>query len=161
MKWQDISVDIKTLSPGGFLPPGGCLPMPRGYIHVQNREKYCIKSDVEEIFFELTTNDRSDKMCLLASKLRPQGVFSPCHGVYTCIKSWKKCIKSDFEEIFFKLVANDQNDKRFLLTSNRSQPRAFRRRSFAPISVFQGEVLVHIVDFPICSIHLNFSLSSK
>ena len=24
----DISVDIKTLS------PGGCLPLPRGYIHV-------------------------------------------------------------------------------------------------------------------------------
>ena len=28
MKWQDISVDIKTLS------PGGCLPLPWGYIHV-------------------------------------------------------------------------------------------------------------------------------
>ena len=26
MKWQDISVDIKTLA------PGGCLPLPRGYI---------------------------------------------------------------------------------------------------------------------------------
>ena len=28
MKWQDISVDIKTMS------PGGCLPLPRAYIHV-------------------------------------------------------------------------------------------------------------------------------
>ena len=28
MKWQDISVDIKTLF------PGGCLPLPQGYIHV-------------------------------------------------------------------------------------------------------------------------------
>ena len=28
MKWQDISVDIKTLS------PGGCLSLPWGYIHV-------------------------------------------------------------------------------------------------------------------------------
>ena len=28
MKWQDISVDIKILS------PGGCLPLPWGYIHV-------------------------------------------------------------------------------------------------------------------------------
>ena len=28
MKWQEISVDIKTL------PPGSCLLLPRGYIHV-------------------------------------------------------------------------------------------------------------------------------
>ena len=28
MKWQDISVDIKALS------PGGCLPLPRGYIYM-------------------------------------------------------------------------------------------------------------------------------
>ena len=33
MKWQDISVDIKTLSPGGGGGGGGgCLPLPRGYI---------------------------------------------------------------------------------------------------------------------------------
>ena len=43
MKWQDISVDIKTLS------PGGCLPLPRGYI---NHEKNCIKSDFKGIFFK-------------------------------------------------------------------------------------------------------------
>ena len=46
MKWQDISVDIKTLS------PGACLPLPQGYIHVQNHEKNCIKSDFKEIFFK-------------------------------------------------------------------------------------------------------------
>ena len=34
---------------------------------------------------------------------------------------------------------------------NRGQPGAFR----------QGEVLVQILDFPICSIHLNFTLSLK
>ena len=33
MKWQDISVDIKILS------TGGCLPLPRGYLHVLNHEK--------------------------------------------------------------------------------------------------------------------------
>ena len=39
MKWQDISVDIKTLS------PGGCLPLLMNI--------YCIKSDFKEIFWNL------------------------------------------------------------------------------------------------------------
>ena len=51
MKWQDISVDIKTLSPGEF------LPLPRGYIHVLNHEKNCIKSDVKEISLKLATSE--------------------------------------------------------------------------------------------------------
>ena len=38
-KWEALSVDIKILS------PGGCLPLPSGYIHVLNHEKNCIKSD--------------------------------------------------------------------------------------------------------------------
>ena len=32
-KWQDVSVDIKTL------PPVAVCPLPRGYIHVLNHEK--------------------------------------------------------------------------------------------------------------------------
>ena len=39
MKWQDISVDIKTLS------PGGCLSLLMNI--------YCIKSDFKEIFWNL------------------------------------------------------------------------------------------------------------
>ena len=31
---------------------GGCTLLPRGYIHVLNHEKKCIKSDFKEIFFE-------------------------------------------------------------------------------------------------------------
>ena len=38
------SVDIKILS------PGGCLRLPRGYIHVLNHKKKCIKSDFKDIF---------------------------------------------------------------------------------------------------------------
>ena len=52
MKCQDISVDIKTLS------PGGCLPLPRGYNH---EKKNGIKSDFKEVFFKLAPNDWSDK----------------------------------------------------------------------------------------------------
>ena len=46
-KWQEVSVDIKTLSPGGCMPPVSGL-----YIHVSNHEKNCIKSDFKEIFFK-------------------------------------------------------------------------------------------------------------
>ena len=46
MKWQDISVDIKTLS------PGGCLLLPRGYIHVLNNEKKMYKIRLQRDFFE-------------------------------------------------------------------------------------------------------------
>ena len=63
------------------------------------------------------TNDRSDKMFLLTSKFRPQGVVSPCPRAMCMHKIIKNCIKSDFKEIFLKLVANDRIDKRFLLTS--------------------------------------------
>ena len=40
-------------------------------------------------FLKLVTNDRSDKMFLLASKFRPKGVVSPCPGaiyMYTIMK---------------------------------------------------------------------------
>ena len=39
----EVSVDIKTLSPGCCMPP-------RGYIHVLKQEQNCIKSDFKEIF---------------------------------------------------------------------------------------------------------------
>ena len=110
MKWQNISVDIQTLS------PGGCLPLPWGYIHELNDEKKCIKSDFKEIFFKLATIDRSDKMFLLTSKFHPQGVVSPCPGAIYMNKIMKKMYKIRLQRDFLKLVANDQSDKRFLLT---------------------------------------------
>ena len=64
-KWQEVSVDIKIL----FF--GDCLPMTCGYIHLFNREKMCIKSEVEEILFKLATNDHSDEGFLLTSKFWP------------------------------------------------------------------------------------------
>ena len=35
---------------------GGCTFLPRGYIHVLNHEKKCIKSDFREISLKLATN---------------------------------------------------------------------------------------------------------
>ena len=35
---------------------GGCMLLPRGYIHILNHEKKCIKSDFKEISLKLATN---------------------------------------------------------------------------------------------------------
>ena len=102
-----LSVDIK------FLSPGGCLPLPRGYIHVLNHEKNCTKSYFKDMFLKLATNERSDKTFLLTSKLR---VVYPYPGALYMYKIIKNCIKSDFKETFLKLATNDQSDKMFLLT---------------------------------------------
>ena len=79
MKWQDISVDIKTLS------PGGCLPLLMNI--------YCIKSDFKEIFLKLATYDWSDKRFLLTSKFCLQGVVSPCPGAIYMYKIMKEIVK--------------------------------------------------------------------
>ena len=42
------------------------------------------------MFLELATNDQSDKMFLLTSKFRPQGVVSPCPGAIHMYKIIKK-----------------------------------------------------------------------
>ena len=80
------------------------------YTCVKSWKKNCIKSDFKEKILKLATNNRSDKMFLLTSKFRPQGVVSPCPGAIYIYKIMKK--KN------MKLVAKDRSDKRFLLTSN-------------------------------------------
>ena len=94
MKWQDISVDIKTFlklatndrSDKMFLLTSYFItkvstPALGLYIHVQNHEKICIKSDFKEIFFKFATNDRSDKMFLLTSYFITKG-SAPALGLY-------------------------------------------------------------------------------
>ena len=95
MKWQDSSVGIKTLS------PGGCLPLPGAIYMHKIMKKKCIKSDFKEIFFKLTTNDRSGKMFLLTSKFLPQGVVSPCPGSIYMYKSMEKNVKNQTWKRFF------------------------------------------------------------
>ena len=109
-KWQGFSVDVRILS------TKGCLPLPRGYMHVEKHLKMCIKSEFKEICLKLSTNGRSDKGFLLTSNVCPQRVFCPCPELYTCIKSLKMCIKSDFEEIILKLATYGQRENAFLLS---------------------------------------------
>ena len=86
-KWQDVPVDIKI-----SFPRGG-QPLPRGYIHVQNHERNCIKSDFKEIFLKHVANDLCDKSFLLTSKFCPLGLSAPDLWLYTFIKSWKDVYK--------------------------------------------------------------------
>ena len=51
-KWQEVSVDIKTLSPGG----GGCMVPASGLYTCIKSWKNCIKSDFKEISLKLATN---------------------------------------------------------------------------------------------------------
>ena len=78
MKWQDISVDIKTSS------PGGCLPLLMNI--------YCIKSDFKEIFWNLQHMAEVTRGFCLTSKFCPQGVVSPCPGAVYMYKIMKKIV---------------------------------------------------------------------
>ena len=74
----DDRSDKKFLLTSKFCLLGAVCPLPRGYIHVLNHEKNCIKSDFKDIFLKLATNELSDKTFLLTSKLCPLGAVCPC-----------------------------------------------------------------------------------
>ena len=52
----DDRSDKKFLLTSKLCPLGAVCPLPRGYIHVLNHEKNCIKSDCKEISLKLATN---------------------------------------------------------------------------------------------------------
>ena len=52
----DDRSDKKFLLTSKLCPLGGCTLLLRGYIHVLNHEKKCIKSDFKEISLKLATN---------------------------------------------------------------------------------------------------------
>ena len=65
--------------------------MPRGYIHVYNHEKNCIKSDFKENVLKPVANDRSNKRFLLT--FCPVGLSALDLQLYTLIKSCKVLYK--------------------------------------------------------------------
>ena len=89
------------------------------WLSASAHENLLYKIRLQRDFLKLATNDRSDKMFLLTSKFRPQGVVSPCPWAIYVYKIMKKMYKIRLQRIvfFFKLEANDRSDKRFLLTS--------------------------------------------
>ena len=54
----DDRSDKKFLLTSKLSPLGAVCPLPRGYIHVLNHQKKCIKSDFKEISLKLATNGR-------------------------------------------------------------------------------------------------------
>ena len=52
----DDRSDKKFLFASKLCPVGALCPLPRGYIHVLNLDKNCIKYDFEEISLKLATN---------------------------------------------------------------------------------------------------------
>ena len=97
-KWQDISDDIKTLS------PGGCLPLPRSYIHLINHEKMCIKSVVKVM-----------RPFCWHQNFGPNVLSAPAKGLYSCIKSRKNVLEIRGQSYCLKHATRDQCDKTFLL----------------------------------------------
>ena len=56
--------------------------------------------DYKEMFLKLTTNDQSDKIILLSSKFRCQGVVSPCPG--TMYEIMRKMYKIRLQRFLFE-----------------------------------------------------------
>ena len=52
----DDQSDKKFLLTSILCPLRAVCPLPRGYIHVLNHEKNCMKSDMKEISLKLATN---------------------------------------------------------------------------------------------------------
>ena len=52
----DNQSDKKFLLTSKLCPLGDVCPLPRGYIHVLNHVKKCVKSDFKEICLKLVTN---------------------------------------------------------------------------------------------------------
>ena len=73
----DDQSDKKFLLTSKLCPQRAVCPLPRGYIHVLNHEKYCIKSDFKDISWKLATNE---KTFLLTSKLCPWGCLPQLRG---------------------------------------------------------------------------------
>ena len=97
MKWQDISVDIKTLSRGAV------CPYPRAiYMYKIMKKKNVLNLTSKRFFLNLAANDRSDKMLLLTSKFHPQGVVIPCPGAIYIYKIMKKLYKIRLQRDIFK-----------------------------------------------------------
>ena len=94
----DDQSDKKFLLTSKLCPLGGCMLLPRGYIHVLNHEKKCIKSEFR-FLWNLQQMGKVIRPSCWHQNFVPWGLSVPAPGLYTCIKSWKKCIKSDFKEI--------------------------------------------------------------
>ena len=113
-KWAKWQVDIRSLS------TKGCLPLPRGNMHVEKKTfKNVYKIRIQRDFLKLATNGRSGKSFLLTSKFWPQGFVCPCPGaiyMYKIIKK-KNVYTIRIQRDHFETCNKWSNNLGFLLTS--------------------------------------------
>ena len=86
------------------LSPGGCLPLPRGYIHVWNHEKknwYKIRLQ-RDFFWNLKQMTEVTRCSCWHQNFIPKGLSAPAPGLCTYIKSWKKLYKIRLQRDFFE-----------------------------------------------------------
>ena len=110
-KWQGFSVDIRILS------TKGCLPLPWGYIHVENIKKCVWNHNSKKFVWNLQQMVEVMRAFCWHQKFVPKGFSALASGLCTCIKSFKMCLKSYFKEVVLKLATNGKSDKGFLFTS--------------------------------------------
>ena len=82
LKWHEVSVDIKMLS------PGVCLPMICGYIHVLNHEKMCKSQKLKSFFLNLQHMTKVMRPSWWHQHFGLNMLSAPAQGLYTCLQSW-------------------------------------------------------------------------
>ena len=100
--------DKRFLLTSKFCPLGVVCPWPTAIYILLNHEKMCIKSEVEEIFLKLATNNQVMRLSCWHQKFGPVGCL-PLPGVCTCIKSWKKCAKIRGQRYFWNMHCLDRS----------------------------------------------------
>ena len=94
-KWQEVSVDIKTSS------PGGCMLLSRGFIHVLNHEKNVKNQTSKRFLWNLQQMGKVIRPFCWHQNFVPWGISAPAPGLYTCIKSYRKLYKIRLQRLFF------------------------------------------------------------
>ena len=96
-KWQEVSVNIKTLS------PRGCMPLPQSCIYILNHEKKIVKNQTSKGFlWNLQQMGKVIRPFCWHQNFVPWGLSTPAPGLYTCIKSWKTLFKIGLQRHFFE-----------------------------------------------------------
>ena len=107
-----VSIDIK------IFPPGGCLPLPLGYIQYQIMKKNVWNQTSKRFVWNLEQMGKMMKPFCWHQNFIPWGLSAVPRGCIHVLSHKKICIKSDFKDNFLKLATNEWSNKTFLLTSN-------------------------------------------
>ena len=83
---QQMTRETRGICYINILNTGGCLPLPRGYIHFKNKQNCLYNQISKKYFLKLTLIGQSDKAFPLTSKFGLKRLSSFVPGLYTCGK---------------------------------------------------------------------------